>query len=120
MKLDTDSITNSVGPRTMREITDLHTHGHLDADTRRQSKKLLGRAAEIFRLRIGQMLDKLVASHPTWSYQLLFCELVQWPAPNRNGLSVFLHPTTSDSPLDHTGCATRMGAKCEPNLAGFD
>ena len=108
----------------MTTIHNFHAHVYFDADSYEQAEELCQRAGELFNLRVGEMLDRPVGPLPMWSRQLLFTpdlfgDVIPWLALNRNGLIIFIHPTTGDDLKDHTDHPMWMGKMCELDLSIF-
>ena len=108
----------------MTVINDYHAHIYFDQVSSDMAVKLCRGAGELFPLSVGHHHRKLVGPHPCWSCQLsfepeLFGEVIPWLALNRNGLTIFTHPSTGDHYKDHTDHAIWMGKIETLNLSMF-
>lgn len=108
----------------MPEIQDFHAHVYYDESTIEQARQLCETAGQQFELTVGRMHEKLVGPHPCWSCQLAFGPehfgtVIPWLALNRDGLVIFIHPSTGDDLQDHTKYTIWMGEMMTLNLSTF-
>lgn len=103
------------------EITGYHAHIYFDSETEPAAQALRAEIETQFDVVMGRWHHKPVGPHPKWMYQVafetdVFATFTPWLALNRRGLTVFLHPSTSDSLADHTDFAMWMGEILDLNL----
>src|ERR1700722_20622768 len=108
-------------------ITEYHAHVYYDpATSRGRAERLRERAGAAFpQARLGRWHDELVGPHPQSMFQIAFPteilgNFVPWLMLNRDGLTVLLHPETSDNYTDHSAPAARVGAAGTLRLDGFE
>lgn len=107
----------------MATITGYHAHVYFDASSIDQARDLSERCRDKFSVEMGRVHERPVGPHPMWGCQLafgpdLFGEVVPWLALNRNGLTLFIHPETTDDHIaDHTDHAMWMGKMMQLDLS---
>ena len=97
-------------------ISGYHAHIYYDPGTTRADAARLREAiaAGFPTLRIGSWHDEPVGPHGVAMYQVVFevadfPRFVPWLMLNRGGLSILVHPETSDAYADHTAHAAWLG-----------
>jgi DOPA 4,5-dioxygenase len=101
-----------------------HAHVYFESETVEFAANLCEEAGNLFGVKVGQVLKKLVGPHPKWSCQIIFAskhftKIIPWLSENRNGLTIFVHAVTGDDLKDHTDYAYWLGDSVELNLSMF-
>ncbi len=107
--------------RDTGHIRGYHAHVYYDADSKPAAAELREAIGARFAVELGRWHDRPIGPHPRWSYQVafdpgLFADLVPWLALNRDGLVIFVHPSTGDDVADHTAHAIWLGEKVELDI----
>jgi len=102
-------------PQPLSAIGSFHAHIYFDgAEQRERALALREQIGARFAVTLGRVHDRLVGPHARTMYQVAFDvatfgNFVPWLMLNRQGLTVLVHPNTTNTRRDHVVHALWMG-----------
>ena len=101
--------------RRVAEIASYHAHVYFEPESQRIEAMAIREAAQArFAVNLGRVHDGPVGPHSRAMFQIafepgLFATLVPWLMLNNRGLSVLIHPNTTNEKRDHLLDAVWIG-----------
>jgi len=101
--------------RSLAEIEAFHAHVYFDLGvTDRVARKLRFQVADRFHVTVGRWHERTIGPHGKAMFQIafepgLFGQLVPWLMLNHGGLSILIHPNTTNSRRDHMADSIWIG-----------
>lgn len=104
-------------------INGFHAHiYYTNQEEKSYAGEIRSHVEQSFDVVMGRWRDEPVGPHPVAMYQIafkndVFDSLVPWLMMNRKGLSILVHPNTSDMVKDHRDFPLWLGEKLDLNIA---
>ncbi len=110
--------------KDISEINGYHAHIYYDLERIEDAKILAKGCSDLYGVEVGRFHEGPVGPHPSPSCQLTvtveqFAFVLPWLSLNRNGLTLFIHPETSNALLDHTDFVIWLGKQYDVSLELF-